>query len=185
MRGRRSPARAGSDCAFPRGVILPRRAALWDGLWSNRKHETGEHFDRAVALNPNDVDITCDRANWLLSVDRLEEALQHLDAALRRDPFPPVWAWEVRGSVLYRLARYEEALAAYQKIDNDYFWIPGFIAACYGQLGRRQEAEHALADFHKVSPGTTVATIDGLFPYVGRTWLKQLIDGLRKAGLRG
>jgi TolB-like protein/Flp pilus assembly protein TadD len=151
-------------------------------LWSDRKEEAGKHFDRALALNPTDVDITCDRANWLLCVGRLDEALEQLDAAMRRDPYPPVWAWEVRGSVLYRLQRYEEALAAFQKVDTDFYWIPAFIAACYGQLGRKPEAERALAKFRKLKPDMTIATIDGLFPYVGDDWLAQLVDGLRKAG---
>ena len=51
----------------------------------------GVHSGRAVGLNPNDVMIAGHRANWLVRVGRLDEALQSLDAAMRRDPYPPTW----------------------------------------------------------------------------------------------
>jgi TolB-like protein len=152
-------------------------------LWLNRMEDAGIHFDRAIALNPIDVDIACDRANWLLCVDRLDEALAALDSAIRRDPFPPIWAWEVRGSVLYRLERYEEALAAYRKVDLDYYWMPAFLAACYAQLGRAEEAAHALADFRKVRPEVTLGNLDQMICYASRNWLAAMTEGLRKAGL--
>lgn len=85
--------------------------------------------------------------------------------------------------MLYGLKRYEEALAAYRKVDTNYYWIPGFIAACHGQLGQRPEAERALADFRSTTLNMTIGTLAGLSPYVGPDWLAHLIDGLRKAGM--
>ena len=79
----------------------------------------GLHYDRAFNLNPNDVNIAGDRANWLHFAGRMEEALQCLDLAMQRDPFPPTWVWEVRGGVLYQLKRYDEAIAAYLKAGEE------------------------------------------------------------------
>jgi TolB-like protein len=70
----------------------------------------GQHYDRAYQLNPNEVNIATDRANWLGFAGRLEEAIRLLDTALQRDPYPPAWFWEARGYVLYHLRRYEEPL---------------------------------------------------------------------------
>jgi hypothetical protein len=42
------------------------------------------HFNRAMSLNPNDVYIAVDRANWLVRVDKPAEALQGLEAAMQR-----------------------------------------------------------------------------------------------------
>jgi tetratricopeptide (TPR) repeat protein len=111
------------------------------------------------------VNIACDRANWLLCTDRLEEALQSLDAALQRDPFPPMWAWEIRGSVLYQLRRYEEAIAAYRKVDASYFWMPAFLAASYAQAGQVENARQALSEFLTMKPGVTVGTFDKVLLY--------------------
>src|SRR5262249_8489313 len=63
----------------------------------------GIHLDRAVSLNPNDVAIAGDRAHWLIRSGRPEEALQSLEAAMRRDPFSPTWLWEFRFDALFHL----------------------------------------------------------------------------------
>lgn len=158
-------------------------------LWRGQLDLAGTHFDRAISLNPNDVNIACDRANWLLYADRPEEALQSLDSALQRDPFPPKWAWEIRGSVLYQLRRYEEAIAAYQKVDASYFWMPAFLAASYAQVGQMESARQALSEFLKLKPGATLGTFERLTRsawgnrrghVLGRS---NVLDGLRKAGL--
>jgi tetratricopeptide (TPR) repeat protein len=64
---------------------------------NQRKFDLADmHYDRAVSLNPNDVHIAAARANWLVRTGRPSEALQIVDAAIRRDPFPPTWVWDVR-----------------------------------------------------------------------------------------
>jgi tetratricopeptide (TPR) repeat protein len=152
-------------------------------LWQGRLDLAGTHFDRAISLNPNDVNIACDRANWLLRVDRVDEALRSLDSAFQRDPFPPTWAWEIRGSVLYQLKRYEEAIAAFHKVDADYFWMPAFLAAAYAQAGQMENARRALSEFLKLKPGVTLGNYDKLILCAWGNWHSHVFDGLRKAGL--
>ena len=95
----------------------------------------GHHHDRAHSLNPSDPDIAAGRANWLMHVGRLNEALATLDAAIERDPFPPTWHWDVRGYVLYHLGRYAEAINAFRSVRAEPFWIVGMLAAAYAQAG--------------------------------------------------
>jgi TolB-like protein len=152
-------------------------------LWRGQLELAGMHFDRAVSLNPNDVSIACDRANFLLCADRLDEALQILDAALQRDPFPPTWAWEIRGSVLYCLKRYEEAIAAYRKVDAGYSWMPAFLAASYAQAGQMENARRALSEFLTLKPGVTRGNFDKALLSTSGKWRAHVLDGLRKAGL--
>ncbi|MGQ0485705.1 MAG: hypothetical protein ACT4SY_10175 [Hyphomicrobiales bacterium] len=64
-----------------------RLAAILVALHQRRFDLAGIHFNRAVRLNPNDVYIAADRANWLVRIGRLAEALQSLEAAVQRDPF--------------------------------------------------------------------------------------------------
>jgi tetratricopeptide (TPR) repeat protein len=68
-----------------------------------RKFDLAEmHFNRAMSLNPNDVCIAVDRANWLVRVDKPAEALQGLEAAMQRDPSSPTWLWEIRYNTFTR-----------------------------------------------------------------------------------
>jgi adenylate cyclase len=152
-------------------------------LWKDQLVRAGTHFDRAISLNPSDVSIACDRANWLMYVGRLDEALRALDQAMRRDPFPPTWAWEIRGSVLYQMKRYEEAVAAYSKVGRDYFWMPAFLAASYAQAGQMENAAAALRQFLSVKPSITCSTFDRALWRGSGTWRAHIVDGMRKAGL--
>jgi len=144
----------------------------------------GLHYDRAFNLNPNDVNIAGDRANWLHFAGRMEEALQCLDLALQRDPFPPTWVWEVRGGVLYQLKRYDEAIAAYLKAGENPFWMPALLAAAYAQTGQLENARRALAKLREIRPDVTLDTFSELGIYEDRSRAAHFLDGLRKAGLQ-
>jgi hypothetical protein len=68
----------------------------------HRKSDLAEmHFNRVMSLNPNDVYIAVDRANWLVRVDKPAEALQGLEAAMQHDPSSPTWLWEIRYNTLF------------------------------------------------------------------------------------
>jgi TolB-like protein/class 3 adenylate cyclase len=143
----------------------------------------GIHFDRAVSLNPNDVYIAADRANWLVRVGRLAEALQILEAAMQRDPFSPTWFWEVRFTALFHLNRYDEAIAALRNMSTFHFWHYAFFAAAYAHAGRPDDARRELATFLNARPAAKIALVAAAEPYAEPALLNHLLDGLRKAGL--
>jgi TolB-like protein/DNA-binding SARP family transcriptional activator len=144
----------------------------------------GLHFDRALSLNPNDVNIIADRANWLMYAGRLDEALQGLDAALQRDPYPPSWVWEVRGLILFHLRRYDEATAALRRqTRGGPVWTSALLAATYAQAGRLDEARQEAAKSHAADPTITIAMIAANSVYADAALRDQLLEGLRKAGL--
>jgi TolB-like protein len=150
---------------------------------SGQMQLAGQHLDRAHQLNPNDVNIAGDRANWLMFTGRPEEAIRLLDAALHRDPYPPTWIWEVRAYVLYHLKRYEEAIAACLNGDPQPYWMPGLLAAAYAQLGRSEDTRKAVAAMLKFKPDCTLHTFAALAADADPRMREHLIDGLRKAGL--
>jgi TolB-like protein/predicted Zn-dependent protease len=143
----------------------------------------GIHLERAVSLNPNDVPIAADRANWLISTGRVEEALQSLEAAMRRDPFPPTWLWEFRFTALFHLRRYDEAIAALRNMATFHYWHYAYFAAAYAHAGRMGDARREMATFLNAKPGATVATFVAAEHYAEPALLDHLLDGLRKAGL--
>lgn len=143
----------------------------------------GLHFDRAFNLNPNDVNIAADRANWLMFAGRLDEALKTLDDALERDPYPPAWMWEVRGGVLYQLKRYDESINAYLKVGAHPYWMPGLLAAAYAQSGQLDNARSEIDALLKSKPDATLSTFRALAIFVDHKLTAHFLDGLRKAGL--
>lgn len=143
----------------------------------------GHHHDRAMSFNPNDPGVAAGRANWLMHVCRLDEALATLDAAMERDPFPPTWVWDVRGYVLYHLGRYAEAVSAFRNVRAEPFWVLGMLAAACAQAGRPEDARDALARYLALRPGTTLRTAGDRIVYATEAMRLHWLEGLRKAGM--
>jgi tetratricopeptide (TPR) repeat protein len=143
----------------------------------------GTHFDRAVTLNPNDIDATGVQALWLTYNGRCAEALGSLDSMFRRDPFPPNWYWAVRGTTLYQLRRYGESIEAYGKMNEPYFWTRVQLMACYAQLGRTDKAAEQLSLVKKSHPDLTIPRMLKLEPYGHDGARNHFVEGMRKGGL--
>lgn len=143
----------------------------------------GHHHDRAHTLNPSDPDIAAGRANWLMHVGRLDEALATLDAAIERDPFPATWHWDVRGYVLFHLERYADAVKAFRSVRSEPFWIVGMLAAAYALAGQPGDARRELERYLVLRPGTTLGTAADKIVYATEPMRQRWLDGLRKAGL--
>lgn len=152
-------------------------------LHQRRFELAGIHFERAVSLNPNDIYIAADHANWLTRTGRPADALQRLDQAMRRDPFSPTWLWEMRSNALFHLGRYQEAIAALRAMSTLHPWHFAHLAAAYAHAGQLGEARRELAIFLRAKPGATVAQFAAAEPYETSTLIEPLLNGLRKAGL--
>jgi TolB-like protein len=145
----------------------------------------------AIGLNPNSA-----LAHWafgygLHRVERLQEALEQFDSALRMSPRDPgLWSYlTLKASTLYQLQRYDEAArfardAARHSI-ADLIWPFVHLTAALGQLGRTAEARTAVEELRRRRPGLTVNGV--------RSWphnrsrsersLAHMLEGLRRAGL--
>jgi TolB-like protein len=148
-------------------------------LHSGKIELAGMHFERAISLNPNDVNILADYANWLCYAGRFDEAMECLDRAMQRDPFPPAWMWEVRGSVLLLTHCYEEAIIAFQKAPIENFFTHACLAAAYAWAGHTESARFELA-LARQGREETLYAIMAHFPNPRRD---HILEGLRKAGL--
>lgn len=146
-----------------------------------RQHgDAGTHFEQARSLNPLDVNIAGDCASWLNYGGRAETALQVLESALLRDPLPPIWFWEVKGSSLFLLGRYSEAVASYQKA-GDHFFIHAFLAASYAHLGEMEKARAEVEEALTRKSDLTCRLISGL-PFADQVDLERFTSGFREAG---
>jgi Tfp pilus assembly protein PilF len=143
----------------------------------------GLHYDRALSLNPNDVNIVGDRANWLMYAGRLDEALLSLNAAMQRDPYPPSWVWEVRGLILFHQQRYDEAIVAFHQQGEGPSWTPALLAAAYAQAGQMDHARHEVRKSLARDPKASIGHFAPVAIYADAALRDQLLDGLRKAGM--
>ena len=100
---------------------------------------------------------------------------------MRINPYHPEWYWTSLGRVLYVARRYGDAIEAYKRKANPHLWVLTRLAACYGQLGRMDEAAQAVAEILRQKPNFTIS---GQRPAGwGTTHLEHFREGMRKAGL--
>lgn len=102
---------------------------------------------KGMALNPGDPNIQVNRALALGFDGRYGEASVLLTQARRLEPLPPMWFAEFNGVIAFAEGRYEETLAGVEPIDAA--WDKMYALACYGHLGRVDQARALLADLRK------------------------------------
>jgi tetratricopeptide (TPR) repeat protein len=153
-------------------------------LLFGRQHSlAGIHYERAQELNPVDSMILGDRASWFRFGGRPEEALQVLDAAMMRDPFPPIWFWRVRGSALFDLQRYEEAISAFQHVPEGFYLAHAQLAAAYAMVGDLDNARHQTELALVVKSDLSVKKVGFYLVYTDQAARDRYLDAMRTAGL--
>jgi tetratricopeptide (TPR) repeat protein len=101
-----------------------------------------QYPDRALAMEPNNVNTASNKVGALSNLGRHEEAMQYIDRALAIEP-NNVNALTNKGITLAGSGRYEEAIGSFDrvlKIDPNY--SPALVnkGVALGNLGRHQEA---------------------------------------------
>ena len=152
-------------------------------------HHRGEfdlalsHFERAVALNPNDANGIA-RMGLALATSggRAEEGISLIRQAMRLNPFHPESYWDDLAIASYAARRYEEALEANRRIvGRKQYWYFARMAACYAQLGRLDEARAQSVEALRLKPDFRLSAVK-LF-YNNPADAQHVLDGMRKAGL--
>ena len=116
-------------------------ARLWDFDWD----EAQSAFERALELNPNDVDALHGFGDCLTITGSPDDGLAYVKRARDIDPFSPMWGHTVVGH-LAMMGRYEDAVAEatglLEPLPNSP--VRSLRAAALWELGR---LEDALADY--------------------------------------
>ncbi|MCH6563268.1 MAG: hypothetical protein IH800_12735 [Myxococcales bacterium] len=187
--------RAGS---LDRALALARRAveldptnqaaqlALAQVHWS--RHELDGFFpaaDRAVALNPNEAKTLASVGLSTTLAGRWDRGAALIRQAIALNPYHPGWYYLALFHDHYRKGQYQEALDEAQKINMPELWeTSSTLAQAYAQLGRREQAQAAVAQLLKLYPDFAVsAWREFRKRNLPEAEIAHLLDGLRKAGL--
>ena len=150
--------------------------------------------ERAITLNPNDADSYAIRGGVLVYSGRASEAITSFETAMRLNPRLVSNQFEPIGWAYYLDRRYKEGVMSLKpgvsNNPNDYYNQAG-LAACYAQLGQRDEAAHAAREVRRIWPffgvDSFVVTFDtgcSTTPSVCRANHALIVEGLHRAGLK-
>lgn len=140
-----------------------------------------QQYLQALSLNPYDANVLATYGATRAHFGQIEVGIAHIREAMRINPYHPEWYWITLGSVLYKAQRYDDAIEAYKRKANPQTWVLSRLAACYGQLGRKEEAAQATAEILRQKPDFTI--LGQRTATWGHVDLERLREGMRKAGL--
>ena len=155
-------------------------------LFRKKHEEANLHLKRALSINPNDADTLAARGLLLIYLGRPEEAIDSVTEARRLNPYHPAFYLWFLGLAYYTSRQYERAIESLKEAIGR---SPNFVAphrhlaACYGQLGRIEDALAESEAIRRLDPHSTLASVMSTTAYKDRADLEHYLDGLRKAGL--
>ena len=139
---------------------------------------------KALALNPLDGSVRAYLGLLTASAGEWDRGCQMVESAMKLNPNYPGWFQLAVSANAYRQGKYEEAMEALVRANMPgYFHTHAALAACLGQLGRREEARKALQDLLALRPDFAAAARQEYTKWYGPEVIEHLMDGLRKAGL--
>ena len=163
-------------------------------LYGREFEKAARHFDRALALNPNDKDVLAHVALWKFYLGQCEQAHELAIRSMELDPLHGAWLHGLAGLPLYTLERYDESHDLMAKAGPAFIDFPAVQAAAAARAGRDAEAAKALAVFRreyenkvafgrKPEPGEPMRWLIQVNPFRRPEDLERLLEGLRMAGL--
>ena len=139
--------------------------------------------ERSMALNPLDAS---NESIFLITFSGdWERGCSLIRKAMELNPHHPGWYRLVLGINEYRKANYQAAVDETIKANaRSIFWTDLMLAAAYGQLADPEFARNALGNLLKEKPDMAESAQEMLGRWFQADLVDQLIDGLRKAGLK-
>jgi TolB-like protein/class 3 adenylate cyclase/Tfp pilus assembly protein PilF len=149
-----------------------------------RDYDAAEHhLRRSIDLNPSDADGLM-QMGYLLALRGRAHALGWMEAAIRLNPFHPLWYNADLGVALYTLRRYAEAAQAFKRLPDRWQWSSARLAACYAHLGQSKEAQTQAAVVMRFRPDfSTAEFLRNSILLEHDEDREHLREGLIKAGL--
>lgn len=156
-------------------------------LWHKDFEAAVGNTQRALEIEPNSAIANGYMAAILhFTGDDPEKAIDYAKRAMRLDPHYTGDVPMVLGHTLYSARRYEEAIQAYNeaiRLNPDLQPAHRWLAAIYGELGDKENAQKAVAEVLRISPKATIRAYQDRLPYKNPVDLERFLDGLRMAGL--
>ncbi len=141
--------------------------------------------ERAVGLNPNDINSMCDLAEFYGYDGRYDAATALLKRAMRLDPLHPDWMKWNLAWVQWLARQYPEALRTIRAMTALPPMAYRVLAVICESLDQLPEARQAVARLLQHDPGYSIARARDSCQgkYRDPRNLERLLEGLRKAGL--
>jgi len=143
------------------------------------------HFNRAIELNPLEVNIKGDYASLLLHIGRYADALSMVEEILKRDPYPPAWLHYAHGKMLFFEKRFGDAINILENSRVYHHRAHAVLAASHSMLGNTEDARRKVGLMKDAKPDINFKYFAANLPFADSAALDFFLDALRKGGFDG
>jgi adenylate cyclase len=162
----------------------------WCVFYTGQLDEARREGETAIALNPSYAIGRIYVGNLFVFLGLLDDAIEQFDVMRKLSPRDPLMfvTDSFDGLARYMQGNDDDAIVRSRRAikQNPDFLYPYFtVAAACGRLGRRDEADRALADARPLVPDQPKEFFMGAWPFADPADMEVFLDGLRKAGAEG
>jgi adenylate cyclase len=156
-------------------------------LWMRDLDRSRAEAERVLELDPNFALAHTELGMSSLYSGRPDDAIQEFERSLQLDPHHLERVAHSIAQAHYNAGRFEEAASwARRRIDinSETDSSRVLLAACYGQLGRHDDARAAWQGALRINPEYSLERRRRILPYKDPAVFERLVEGLRKAGIK-
>jgi TolB-like protein/class 3 adenylate cyclase/cytochrome c-type biogenesis protein CcmH/NrfG len=173
---------------------LAHQVASWMLVHEPLYEEAIAEAERAIALNPNDIDNLFAMARALIFGGRAHEGADYVKKAMRLDPHYPAQYLSFLGLAQFCMGQLEEAAITLERAHKRNPELEAYpLVVTYAHLGREEEAADLLAEYLRKTWEGRKDTLRGTqprvrwvltyYPFKNQADTDRFADGLRKVGL--
>jgi adenylate cyclase len=162
-------------------------------LFNGNHDQAFYHLNRALELNPGDIDALIFISRCEMLSGNPERAIERVNEASRYNPFGK-YNWSLVPAY-YAMQRYDEAKSAMSAIQNPAALMIIWMAAVYAQVGDIEKASELAARFVAIveqklgalgveTPPSWLGFVDERWPFKHSRDREHFLEGLRKAGIK-
>jgi adenylate cyclase len=156
-------------------------------LLKKRFDDALEFGEKSILLGPNYADIHAFYAQVKYSVGMWEDCIALIKKAMRLNPFYPPYYLYFLGVSYARVGRLDEAIANFKDCiarEPDSWLGYGGLAILYVKIGMEEKARDLIDKVHQLNIGLSLEYIKQIAIYKDSAILEDVVDALRKAGLK-
>lgn len=168
--------------------VKAKRALALTWLWQKDLDQAQKELVEAIAISPSTPELYATLGYVLSYLGQSEVAVSNLETAIELDRhFPEIWL-HFLGHALYLNREFE---AAAVQLESRIRRQPrtdisrALLAACYGQLGRANEAQNIWHELKQINPDYSLEEKKRILPYRRSQDWQLIIEGIGKAGIEG
>jgi len=138
-------------------------------------------YDKALEINPNNSDLHVDKGTQLSIFGRFEEGIELILEGINFNKHHPEWYFWSLGIAYFAANRLEDAIEAFNYMNNHNKDTRIYLAACYAQTGNLAEAQNQATELFRIDPETNIKDIAESHSYLSDDSLNLLMVGFEHA----